>query len=156
MSLSQTNRRVHERLGRLYAEFVEALLRNRGDVAEARWGDFRSALNEHAGLEESNILPLAEKLEVTGKGDPRVIRHDHRLLDEALDQVHALLGDLRSRGQGDWTKVIARNLQTLARFEQVFEHHTVRECDFLYAAFDERADEETRGKVAAVLARSLG
>lgn len=155
MRLRDLNRRRHEDLSGAFFAFNEALILACAETgsslrgARRRWHEFADALRQHAAREEQIVLPVARSLEVGGKGDPRLIEHDHGLIEESFGRIERMLTELQDATGENRTALLARRLQTLTQFQSLFEHHTVRECEFLYPALEERCDEATRATIAA-------
>ncbi len=155
MQLRDLNRRRHEELSGAFFAFNEALILACGETgnslreARRRWHEFADALRRHAAREEQVVLPVARALEVGGKGDPRLIEHDHGLIEESFGRIERMLTELQEATGENRTALLARRLPVLTQFQSLFEHHTVRECEFLYAALEKRCDPAARETIAA-------
>lgn len=83
----------HDRLDVLFSEFMR-LKREDFPKAKLYFKDFLRGLKRHIVWEEDVLFPLFEsKTGMTGSGPTSVMRQEHRLIGEALEQLH---GKVRS------------------------------------------------------------
>ena len=166
MGLADQNRRKHEALSAGFFAFAEALCREaftgapfpagETPAAERLWRDFASRLREHAALEEEVVLPLAAGLALPPKGSPTLIRHDHGLIEETFRKIEELLVDLMTAHAHQRGALLVRRLSVLTHFADLFEHHTVRECAFLYPALELALTAEQRQRIELALKEQGG
>ena len=151
ISLTDLNEKLHRHLDDQLLAVIEHLTELDVEKAQTGWILFEERMNRHARMEHALIFPLYRDVSPDGMGGAiGLFEADHQALEDLAVSCGAAIRALLESKPAERRRVVLM-LDKFYQVRHLFEHHTLREQEFLYPAADSVVEPKQRANIAASL-----